>query len=93
MASFPRQPDFRCQAAAGVLRAEPHPPRLFTARDWQFLLIGAATAFCLYVAAQWACKLPVWRRLVQRFIWWKDGVQPEATPAGMLFMRSFNHVI
>ena len=78
-----RRAGVTCQAAAGALFAEPRPHGLLSGRDWQFLLIGAAAAFCIYVAAQWASGLPVWRRLVQRFIWWKDGVQPEATPVGM----------
>ena len=81
-----RRPQVTCSAAAGTLYAQARPRGLLSGRDWQFLLIGAAAAFCIYVAAQWASGLPVWRRLVQRFIWWKDGIQPEVTPTGMLLV-------
>jgi len=51
-------------------------------RDWKFLLIGATVAFLLHVAAHWTSRLPVWQRLIRRFVWWKDGLPPEQAPVG-----------
>ena len=78
-----RREHVSCHAAAGALPAATAAPR-FSSKDWQLILLGALCASFINFAAQWASKLPAWRRLIQRFIWWKDGFTPPAPPVGML---------
>lgn len=65
---------------AQLVAASPPAVRPSSSREWQFLTIGALLALSLHVAIQWLLHLPFWQRLVQRFIWWKDGFVPDGSP-------------
>ena len=42
-------------------------------QQWRWLGYGVVIALVLQYALQWASHLPIWQRLVQRFIWWRYG--------------------
>ena len=64
----------------------PHPPpaRPAYGRDWQLLAAGAFLALAFHVAAKWISHLPIWQRLVRRFIWWKDGELADTSYTGSI---------
>ena len=37
-----------------------------------------------HVAAQWVSHLPIWQRLVRRFIWWKDSELADTSYTGLI---------
>ena len=47
--------------------------RLGTPQQWRWLGVGVALAILLQYTLQWASHLPIWQRVVQRFIWWRQG--------------------
>lgn len=39
-------------------------------RDWRLMVVGAVLALLANVFLAWSSHLPLWQRVVHRFIWW-----------------------
>ena len=53
-------------------------------QQWRWLGYGMALALVLQYLVQWASHLPIWQRLMQRFIWWRHGGTGAGDPSPSL---------
>ena len=60
-------------ARAAAAAAVPLPAMRLGSQQWRWLGVGVALAILLQFTLQWASNLPIWQRVVQRFIWWRQG--------------------
>jgi hypothetical protein len=68
-------------AVAPLPPASPAPsgkpgPGAVSGRDYRFLLLGGILAVVTNVFLAWASHLPLWQRIVRRFIWWGSKAPP-----------------